>query len=82
MNKRLRKKKLKQKRNNYIELPLDKLLDVELLESKEYGERLREWQKEMVEKLKKSFYQDINIEAIDKEYKDMLERVKEKLENE
>lgn len=82
MNKRLRKKKLKQKRNGYIELPLEKILDVELLESKEYGERLREWQKEMVEKLKKSFYQDINIEAIDKEYKDMLERVKEKLENE
>ena len=41
MNKRLRKKKLKQKRNGYIELPLEKILDIELLESKEYGERLR-----------------------------------------
>lgn len=80
MNKRLRKKKIKQKRNGYIELPFEKLQDIELLESgKLDGE---EWGKILKERLGKCFYPEINIEAIDKEYSDMLERVKEKLENE
>ena len=79
MNKRLRKKKLKQKRNDYIELPFDKLQDIELLESgKLDGE---EWVKTLKERLGKCFSPEINFEAIDKEYGDMLERVKEKLKN-
>ena len=79
MNKRLRKKKLKQKGINYIELPLEKLQDIELLESgKLDGE---EWRKILKERLGKCFSPEINFEAIDKEYGDMLERVKEKLKN-
>lgn len=80
MNKRLRKKKLKQKRTGYIELPLEKLQDIELLESgKLDGEERR---KTLKERLGKCFYPEINFEAIKEKYNDMLERVKEKLENE
>lgn len=47
MNKRLRKKKLKQKGIKYIELPLEKLQDIELLESgKLDGEEQRKTLKE------------------------------------
>ena len=49
MNKRLRKKKLK---SIYaIELRLEKLLDYEFFENKEYDERLKEWAKNITEKL-------------------------------
>lgn len=79
MNKRLRKKKLKQKRNDYIELPLDKLQDIELLESgKLDGEERR---KILKERLGKCFYPEINFEASEEKYNDSLEMVKEKLEN-
>ena len=51
MNKRLRKKKLK---SIYaIELQLEKILDYELFENKEYDERLKEWAKSIVEKVEK-----------------------------
>ena len=55
MNKRLRKKKLKH--SNFIELPLDKLQDIELLESgKLDGE---ERKKTLKERLGKCFYYEI-----------------------
>lgn len=77
MNKRLRKKKLKH--SNFIELPLDKLQDIELLESgKLDGEERR---KTLKERLGKCFYPEINFEASEEKYNDMLERVKEKLKN-
>ena len=80
MNKRLRKKKLKQKRNDYIELPFEKLQDIELLESgKLDGE---EWKKTLKERLGKCFYYDSNTEANGLTYSDILEMIKEKLENE
>ena len=66
--------------NNYVELPFEKLQDIELLESgKLDGEERR---KILKERLGKCFSPEINFEEIDKEYGDMLERVKEKLENE
>ena len=80
MNKRLRKKKLKQKGINYIELPLEKLQDIELLESgKLDGEERR---KTLKERLGKCFYYESNIEANEITYSDILEMIKEKLENE
>ena len=80
MNKRLRKKKLKQKRNDYIELPFEKLQDIELLESgKLDGEERR---KTLKERLEKCFYYDINTEANEITYSDILEMIKEKLESE
>lgn len=80
MNKRLRKKKLKQKRNDYIELPFEKLQDIELLESgKLDGE---EWVKTLRERLEKCFYYDTNTEANGVTYSDILKMIKEKLENE
>lgn len=80
MNKRLRKKKLKQKRNDYIELPFDKLQDIELLESgKLDGE---EWGNILKERLEKCFYYDTNTEANGVTYSDILEMIKEWLENE
>lgn len=80
MNKRLRKKKLKQKRNDYIELPFDKLQDIELLESgKLDGEETR---KMLKERLEKCFYYDTNTEANGVTYSDILEMIKEWLENE
>lgn len=79
MNKRLRKKKLKQKGIKYIELPFDKLQDIELLESgKLDGE---EWGKILRERLGKCFSPEINFEASEEKYNDTLERVKEKLKN-
>ena len=61
MNKRLRKKKLKQKGINYIELPLEKLQDIELLES---GKLDREERRKILkERLGKCFYYDPNTEA-------------------
>ena len=79
MNKRLRKKKLKQKGINYIELPLEKLQDIELLESgKLDGE---EWGNILKERLEKCFYYDPNTEANGVTYSDILEMIKE-LENE
>lgn len=80
MNKRLRKKKLKQKHSGYIELPLEKLQDIELLESgKLDGEERR---KILKERLGKCFYPEINFGASEEKYYDVLGRVKEKLENE
>ena len=65
--------------NNYIELPLETILDIELLESgTPYDEEMI---KTFKERLGKCFSPEINFEAIDKEYGDMLERVKEKLKN-
>lgn len=65
--------------NDYIELPFEKLQDIELLESgKLDGE---EWGKILRERLGKCFYPEINIEASEEKYNDSLERVKEKLEN-
>lgn len=79
MNKRLRKKKLKQKRNGYIELPLEKLQDIELLESgKLDGE---EWGKILRERLGKCFYPEINFGTSEDKYNDSLDKIKEKLEN-
>ena len=79
MIKRLRKKKLKQKGINYIELPFEKLQDIELLESgKLDGE---EWGKILRERLGKCFYPEINFGTSEDKYNDMLERVKEKLKN-
>lgn len=80
MNKRLRKKKLKQKRNDYIELPFEKLQDIELLESGKLDGK--EWGKILRERLGKCFYPEINIEASEDKYNDSLEKIKEKLENE
>lgn len=78
MNKRLKKKKLKQRRNDYIELPFEKLQDIELLESgKLDGE---EWGKILRERLGKCFYYDSNTEANEVTYSDILEMIKEKLE--
>lgn len=75
MNKRLRKKKLKQKRNDYIELPLDKLVDIELLDSgAPYDELMR---KTFKERLEKCFYYDPNTEANEVTYSDILEMIKE-----
>ena len=51
MNKRLRKKKIKSLKA--IELRLEKLLDYELFENKEYDERLKEWAKSIVEKVER-----------------------------
>lgn len=80
MNKRLRKKKLKQKRNGYIELPFEKLQDIELLESgKLDGE---EWGKILRERLGKCFYPEINFGTSEEKYNDSLEKIKEKLESE
>ena len=80
MNKRLRKKKLKQKRNDYIELPLEKLQDIELLDSgAPCGE---EWGNILKERLEKCFYYDPNTEANEITYSDILEMIKEKLESE
>lgn len=79
MNKRLRKKKLKQKGINYIELPLDKLVDIEALDSgAPYDELIR---KSFKERLEKCFYYDINTEANELTYGDILEMIKEKLKN-
>lgn len=79
MNKRLRKKKLKQKRNDYIELPFEKLQDIELLESgKLDGEERR---KILKERLGKCFYYESNTEENGITYGDILEMIKEKLEN-
>lgn len=79
MIKRLRKKKLKQKGINYIELPFEKLQDIELLESgKLDGE---EWGNILKERLEKCFYYDINTEENEEKYYDVLGRVKEKLKN-
>ena len=80
MNKRLRKKKLKQKCINYIELPLEKLQDIELLESGKLDSE--EWRKILKERLGKCFYYDTNTEANGVTYGDILEMIKEKLENE
>lgn len=80
MNKRLRKKKLKQKGINYIELPLDKLQDIELLESGKLD--VEETRKMLKERLGKCFYYDTNTEADRITYGDILEMIKEKLENE
>lgn len=80
MNKRIRKKKLKQKRNGYIELPFDKLQDIELLDSGTLnGEETR---KMLKERLEKCFYYDSNTEADGITYGDILEMIKEKLESE
>ena len=77
MNKRLRKKKLKQKRNDYIELPFEKLQDIELLES---GKLDREERVKILrERLGKCFYPEINFEASEDKYNDSLEMVKETL---
>lgn len=78
MNKRLRKKKLKQKRNGYIELPFEKLQDIELLESGKLDRE--EWVKILKERLGKCFYPEINFRTSEEKYNDSLERVKEKLE--
>ena len=78
MNKRLRKKKLKQKGINYIELPLEKLQDIELLESEKLNRE--EWVKILKERLGKCFYYDPNTEANGVTYSDILEMIKE-LEN-
>ena len=79
MNKRLRKKKLKQKGINYIELPLEKLQDIELLES---GKLDREERRKILkERLEKCFYYDPNTEANEVTYSDILEMIKE-IENE
>ena len=78
MNKRLRKKKLKQKGINYIELPLEKLQDIELLES---GKLDREERiKILKERFGKCFYYDPNTGANGVTYSDILEMIKE-LEN-
>ena len=75
MNKRLRKKKLKQKGIHYIELPLDKLQDIELLDSGILdGE---EWGNILKERLGKCFYYDSNTEANEVTYSDILEMIKE-----
>ena len=75
MNKRLRKKKLKQKHSGYIELPLDKLQDIELLESgKLDGE---EWGNILNQRLEKCFYYESNTEADGVTYGDILEMIKE-----
>lgn len=79
MNKRLRKKKLKQKGINYIELPLDKLVDIEALDSGKLDRE--EWVKILRERLGKCFYYDPNTEANEVTYSDILEMIKEKLEN-
>lgn len=80
MNKRIRKKKLKQKRNGYIELPFDKLQDIELLDSGTLnGEETR---KMLKERLEKCFYYKSNTEADGITYGDILEMIKEKLESE
>ena len=79
MNKRLRKKKLKQKRNDYIELPLDKLVDIELLDSGHIDSEERI--KILKERLENCFYYDPNTEANEVTYSDILEMIKEKLEN-
>ena len=79
MNKRLRKKKLKQKGIKYIELPFEKLQDIELLESgKLDGE---EWVNILKERLGKCFYYKSNTEADGITYGDILEMIKENLEN-
>ena len=78
MNKRLRKKKLKQKGINYIELPLEKLQDIELLESEKLNRE--EWVKILKERLGKCFYYYPNTEANGVTYSDILEMIKE-LEN-
>ena len=79
MNKRLRKKKSKQKRNGYIELPFEKLQDIELLES---GKLDREERiKILKERLGKCFYPEINFGASEEKYYDVLGRVKEKIKN-
>lgn len=79
MNKRLRKKKLKQKGINYIELPLDKLVDIEALDSgAPCGE---EWGNILKERLGKCFYYDTNTEADRITYGDILEMIKERLED-
>ena len=75
MNKRLRKKKLKQKGIKYIELPFDKLQDIELLDSgKLDGEERR---KTLRERLEKCFYYESNTEANEITYSDILEMIKE-----
>ena len=80
MNKRLRKKKLKQKGINYIELPLDKLVDIEALDSgAPYDELIR---KSFKERLGKCFYYKSNTEENGITYGDILEMIKERLENE
>ena len=80
MNKRLRKKKLKQKGIRYIELPFDKLQDIELLESgKLDGE---EWVKILRERLGKCFYPEINFGTSEDKYNDSLEMAKKTLKNE
>ena len=79
MNKRLRKKKLKQKGINYIELPLEKLQDIELLESGKLNRE--EWVKILKESFGKCFYYDPNTEENGVTYSDILEMIKE-LENE
>lgn len=80
MNKRLRKKKLKQKGIKYIELPLDKLQDIELLDS---GILDREERIEILkERLEKCFYYKSNTEEDGITYGGILEMIKEKLENE
>lgn len=79
MNKRLRKKKLKQKRNDYIELPFDKLQDIELLESGKLD--VEETRKMLKERLEKCFYYDNNTEADGVKYGDILEMIKESLKN-
>ena len=80
MNKRLRKKKLKQKGIKYIELPLDKLQDIELLDSGKLDRE--EWRNILKERLGKCFYYDSNTEEDGITYGDILEMIKEKLENE
>ena len=79
MNKRLRKKKLKQKGIHYIELPFDKLQDIELLDSGELdGE---EWGNILKERLEKCFHYKSNTEEDGITYGDILEMIKE-IENE
>lgn len=80
MNKRLRKKKLKQKGIKYIELPLDKLQDIELLDSGIIDRE--EWGNILKERLEKCFYYKSNTEADGITYGDILEMIKKKLENE
>lgn len=79
MNKRLRKKKLKQKGIHYIELPFEKLQDIELLES---GKLDREERVKILrERLEKCFYYESNTEANGVTYSGILDKIKEKIEN-
>ena len=64
--------------NNYVELPFEKLQDIELLESgKLDGEERR---KILKERLGKCFSPEINFGTSEEKYYDVLGRVKEKLE--